>query len=71
LNEDDPDDNERVVYWLLPKQPFNERVTQKLLLKGYDVLKEKLILKELIEHPIHQISFETEDGNKIKIIYHP
>jgi hypothetical protein len=71
LNEDDPDDNERVVYWLLPKQPFNERETQKLLLKGYDVLKEKLILKELIEHPIHQISFETDDGNKIKIIYHP
>ena len=71
LNEDDPDDNERVVYWLLPKQPFNERVTQKLLLKWYDVLKEKLILKELIEHPIQQISFETEDGNKIKIIYHP
>ena len=71
LNEDDPDDNERVVYWLLPKQPFNERETQKLLLKGYDVLKEKLILKELIEHPEHQITFETEDGNKIKIIYHP
>jgi hypothetical protein len=71
LNEDDPDDNERVVYWLLPKQPFNERETQKLLLKGYDVLKEKLILKELIEHPLHQISFETEDGNRIKIIYHP
>lgn len=71
LNEDDPDDNERVVYWLLPNQPFNERETQKLLLKGYDVLKEKLILKELIEHPENQISFQTEDGNKIKIIYHP
>jgi hypothetical protein len=71
LNEEDVNSNERIVYWLLPKQPFNERETQKLLLKGYDVLKEKLILKELIEHPLHQISFETEDGNRIKIIYHP
>jgi hypothetical protein len=71
LNEDDPDDKERVVYWLLPTQPLDEKESQKLLLKGYDVLKGNLILKQLKEHPEHQITFETEDGNKIKIIYHP
>jgi hypothetical protein len=70
LNEEDVNSNERIVYWLLPQQPFNERLTQKLLLTGYDVLKEKLILKELIEHPLHQITFKTEDGTIIKFVYH-
>lgn len=71
LNEEDVDSDERIVYWLLPKQPFNERKTQNLLLKGYDLLMQNKILYELVDHPEHQITFETEDGNKIKIIYHP
>jgi hypothetical protein len=70
LNEENPDDRERVVYWLLPAQPFNERITQKFLLTGYDVLIEKTILKELINHPLHQITFKTEDGTIIKFVYH-
>jgi len=70
LNEENPDDRERVVYWLLPSQPFNERLTQKFLLTGYDVLLEKTILKELINHPLNQITFKTEDGTIIKFVYH-
>lgn len=70
LNEENPEDKERVVYWLLPSQPFNERLTQKFLLTGYDVLLEKTILKELINHPLHKITFKTEDGTIIKFVYH-
>lgn len=70
LNEENPDDMERVEYWLLPAQPFNERLTHKFLLTGYDVLIEKTILKELINHPLHQITFKTEDGTIIKFVYH-
>lgn len=70
LNEENPEDKERVVYWLLPSQPFKEHLTQKLLLTGYDVLIEKTILKELINHPLNQITFKTEDGTIIKFVYH-
>jgi hypothetical protein len=60
---------ERIIFKLIPKNPLNIRKIRYNLLKGYELLKDKMFVKSLLMKPDPQIVFETQDGSIIEIRY--
>jgi hypothetical protein len=69
FNLNDEFNNERIVFKYFPKDPLNTKEIRYNLLKGYELLNDKIFIKSLIMRSEPELNFEIKDGSIIQIRY--